>query len=70
MCLDRKTAWQYLRLHRKGLDIDVKFATKHIECTGAVQSGPTVSVSHWSHNAATRPQVRPAFLCGVCLLGK
>ena len=54
MCPARKTARQHLRLHRKGLDIDVKFATKHMACTGTVHSGPTVSASHWPHNAATR----------------
>lgn len=36
-------------------------------CTGTVHSGPTTSISHWSHNAATRPLVRPDFFKGVCL---
>lgn len=46
MCPARKTAWQHLSLHRKGLDIDDKSATKHMTYTGTVHSGPTASISH------------------------
>lgn len=30
-------------------------------CTGTVHSGPTTSISHWSHNAATRPKCSLTF---------
>ena len=40
MCPARKTAWQYLCLHCKGLDIDDKSVTKHMTYTGTVHSGP------------------------------
>ena len=69
MCPALKTAWQHLRLHRKGLDIDAKFATEHMACTGTVHSSPTASFSHWSlvTQYSTPPQMCPAFLWDVCL---
>ena len=51
----RNTAGQHLRSHRKGLDIDAKFATKHMACTGTVYRGPMVSVHHWPRNAQPAP---------------
>ena len=64
MCSARKTAGQHLRLHRKGLDIDARFATKPVGMHQVVCTGSTASFSRWSHNAEIR-RVRLTFL-GVC----